>query len=110
MKTNDTGKDPLLYFPFYCHELMGIMAKYTFEEQGAFIRVLCGFITEDGKICEQSKYRLLQAQTASERKAIDFVYSHAVGIAETIMGKQKKIREKNRENGRKGGRPKKPVG
>lgn len=101
-------KDPLIHFPFYCNQYMGMLSKYTFEQQGAFLRVVCAYVTEDEQICDNdSKYRLFSAFTKSERASIDKVYKHAVSFAKEIISKQKKLRERNRENGRKGGRPKK---
>ena len=103
------SKDPLIHFPFYCHQYMGLLSKYTYEEQGAFLRVLCGYITEDGQICKESKHRIFAAFTNSEKKAVNTVYEHAISLAETIIKEQKQKREINRENGKKGGRPPNPL-
>lgn len=98
--------DPLIHFPFYCNQYMGMLAKYTYEQQGAFLRTLCAYITEDGMICDNdSKYRLLGAYTQSEKKAIDHVFDVAISLAKEITKNQKNKREINRENGKKGGRP-----
>jgi len=99
------NKDPLIHFPFYCHQYMGLLNKYTFEEQGAFIRILCSYISEDGDICEDGKYRILSAFTKTEKQAVDKVYKPAILLAQEIIEKQKSIRQKHRENGQKGGRP-----
>lgn len=102
-------KDPLIHFPMYCNQYMGKLAKYTYEQQGAFIRVLCGYIAEDGSIsCSkpESKYRLFSAFTQSEQEALNTVYSDAVSLAKEIMNTQKIKRQRRRDNGKKGGRPK----
>jgi len=104
-------KDPLIHFPFYCNQYMGMLSKYTYEQQGAFLRVLCAYITEDGAICNNdSKYRLLSAFTESERKAVDVIFNHAVSVADGIIKEQKIKRKIHRDNGKKGGRPPKPTG
>jgi len=101
-------KDPLLHFPFYCNQYLGMIAKYTYEEQGAFIRVLATIIAEDGHLSCDSKnvrYRLFSAFTESEQKAVDIVFSPANDLAKEIMQRQKTIRKKKRESGKLGGRP-----
>ncbi len=101
--------DPLIHFPFYCNQYMGMLSKYTYEEQGAFLRIMCAYITEDGNICNNdTKYRLFGAYISSEKKAIDTVFDHAISLAKEIINSQKKKREINRENGKKGGRPPNP--
>ncbi len=105
------NRDPLIHFPFYCNQYMGLLSKYTYEQQGAFLRVVCAFITEDGSICNNdSKYRLLSAFTETERKSVDYVFDHAVSVAKTITIEQKMKRKIHRDNGKMGGRPPKPVG
>jgi len=104
-------KDPLIHFPFYCNQYMGMMAKYTYEEQGAFIRVLATYIAEDGQVScssQDSRYRLFSAFTPGEQQALDNVFKCATELAKEIVGRQKFIREKRRESGRKGGRPADP--
>lgn len=101
-------KDPLIHFPFYCNQYMGMLSKYTYEEQGAFLRVVCGCITEDGVLAnDDSKYRTLSAFSESERSAVDKVFEDAFCMATEIMESQKAKRTVNRNNGKKGGRPKK---
>ena len=104
-------KDPLIHFPFYCNQYMGMLSKYNYEQQGAFLRVLCGYIVEDGNICDNdSKYRLFAAFTESERTAIDFIYKNAIKLAKNIIKEQKQKRKTHRDNGKMGGRPPKPIG
>ena len=101
-------KDPLIHFPFYCNQYLGMLAKYTYEEQGAFIRVVATCIAEDNQIecCSiNSKYRLFSAFNSQEQKALDNVFDEAISVASKIMKTQKAIREKKREAGRQGGRP-----
>lgn len=102
-------KDPLIHFPYYCNEYRGMLARYSYEEKGAFMEVVSAYIAEDGFISngsDQAKYRLFGAFTESERKALDLVFDDAIKLAKGIIEKQKKMREKRRESGKKGGRPK----
>jgi uncharacterized protein YdaU (DUF1376 family) len=101
-------KDPLLHFPFYCNQYLGMLQKYTYEQQGAFIRVLATYVSEDGFISctdKQSRYRLYSAFTESERNALDIVFKEAVDLAKEIIARQKAIRNIRREAGKQGGRP-----
>ena len=103
-------KDPLIHFPFYCNQYMGQLAKFTYEQQGAFVRVLATYISEDGQISTDNqavRYRLFSAFTESEQKSLDFVFSEAISLAKEIMKRQKDIREIKREAGKQGGRPSK---
>ena len=103
------NKDPLIHFPFYCNEYRGMLAKYSYEEKGAFVEVLSTFIAEDGaisRISEMSKYRMFGAFTESEQRALDVVFKEAISLGQDIIKKQKLLREKKRKNGAKGGRPK----
>lgn len=101
-------KDPLIHFPFYCNQYLGMLQKYTYEEQGAFIRVVATYISEDGQISctdHPARYRLYSAFTESERAALDVVFKDAVTLAKEIMSRQKGIRQIRRESGKQGGRP-----
>ncbi len=101
-------KDPLLHFPFFCDQYMGRLAKYTYEQQGAFIRALATYIAEDGQISTDNsatRYRLFSAFTESERQSLDVVFDEAVSLAREIITRQKAIREVKRNAGKQGGRP-----
>ena len=101
-------KEPLIHFPFFCENYLGKMAKYSYEEQGAFIRVVATYIKEDGQIAyrdDAHRDRLFSAFQESERQALVVVMDDAVDFAKTVMTAQKKLRKKNQENGKKGGRP-----
>ena len=100
-------KDPLVHFPFYVNQYLGILQKYSYEEQGAFLQVLSGYVSADGDIPQDDrKYRFFLAFSEGEKKALDFVYDEAVLLAREIIATQKNIRKTRRENGKKGGRPK----
>ena len=101
-------KDPLLHFPFFCDQYMGRIAKYTYEQQGAFIRALATYIAEDGHISTDNssvRYRLFSAFTESEQRSLDSVFDEAISLAKEIMQRQKTIREIRRSAGKQGGRP-----
>lgn len=100
-------KDPLIHFPFYCNQYLGMLQKYTYEQQGAFIRVLAMYIAEDGYVtCKtaQERYRFFAAYTDSEQAAVDHVFNEAVALAKEIINHQKEIRKRRRDAGRKGGK------
>jgi hypothetical protein len=52
MKTITTNKDPLIHFPFYINQYQGILSRYSLEEKGAFISLLCVYIVEDSQLPE----------------------------------------------------------
>lgn len=78
-------KFSLSYFPFYCNEYMGKFAKYTYEEQGAFINIVCSILSSHNK-CFTAEHNL----SDSEKKSTNTVMRSAVEFAENIIKTQKK--------------------
>ncbi len=92
LKFASPGKNPLCCFPFKCREYMGMLARYTYEEQGAFMRIVATYIMEDGQIdCYslEAEYRLFSAVTESEQTSMNIVFDEAVALAKTIIDTQK---------------------
>jgi len=98
-------KDPLIHFPFYINQYQGLLAKYSFEEKGAFISLLCTFLSEDGKLPEneQQLFRVCLAFLDTEKDAVLNIKDEVVRIGKEILGIQKTKRTKCREAAKLGG-------
>lgn len=105
MKQILTDKDPLIHFPFYINQYQGILSRYSLEEKGAFISLLCVFLIEDSQLPENQDqlFRMCLAFTESERKAILSVKEKVIETGLEILKYQKEKREKCRESARIGG-------
>lgn len=105
MKQILTDKDPLIHFPFYINQYQGILSRYSLEEKGAFISLLCVYLIEDSQLPENQDqlFRMCLAFTESERKAILSVKEKVIETGLEILKYQKEKREKCRESARIGG-------
>ena len=105
MKTTTTDKDPLIHFPFYINQYQGILSRYSLEEKGAFISLLCVYIIEDSQLPENQDqlFRMCLAFSESERRAILSVKEKVIETGLEILKYQKEKREKCRESARIGG-------
>jgi len=103
--TNPTNKDPLIHFPFYINQYQGILSRYSLEEKGAFISLLCVFLAEDSQLPDNQDqlFRMCLAFTEGERKAVLSVKDKVVETGLEILKYQKEKREKCRESARIGG-------
>ena len=98
-------KDPLIHFPFYINQYQGILSRYSLEEKGAFISLLCVFLIEDSQLPDNQDqlFRMCLAFTESERKAILSVKEKVIETGLEILKYQKEKREKCRESAKIGG-------
>jgi len=98
-------KDPLIHFPFYINQYQGILSRYSLEEKGAFISLLCVFLIEDSQLPDNQDqlFRMCLAFTESEREAILSVKEKVIETGLEILKYQKEKREKCRESARIGG-------
>ena len=98
-------KDPLIHFPFYINQYQGLLAKYSFEEKGAFISLLCVFLSEDGKMPEEEQqlFRMCLAFLDTEKKAIENIKDETCRIGREILKVQKDKRKKCRDSAKLGG-------
>lgn len=105
MKPITTNKDPLIHFPFYINQYQGILSRYSLEEKGAFISLLCVYIVEDSQLPENQDqlFRMCLAFSESERQAILSVKEKVIETGLEILKYQKDKREKCRESARIGG-------
>lgn len=105
MKQNTTNKDPLIHFPFYINQYQGILSRYSLEEKGAFISLLCVYIVEDAQFPENQDqlFRMCLAFSESEKQAILSVKDKVIETGLEILKYQKEKREKCRESARIGG-------
>jgi uncharacterized protein YdaU (DUF1376 family) len=103
MKTTTTDKDPLIHFPFYINQYQGLLAGYSFLEKGAFIALLCVYLSEDGKIpADLNKlFRMAGAFNQDEQTALSLVKDEVIRLGLEILKKQRKVREKNRQKASK---------
>jgi len=103
MKTTTTDKDPLIHFPFYINQYQGLLAGYSFLEKGAFIALLCVYLSEDGKIpADAAKlFRMAGAFSEEEQSALSTIKDEVIRIGAEIIKSQKKIREKSRDKASK---------
>jgi uncharacterized protein YdaU (DUF1376 family) len=103
MKPTTTNKDPLIHFPFYINQYQGLLAGYSFLEKGAFIALLCVYLSEDGQIPEESSklFRMSGAFGEDEQLALSSVKDEVLRVGLEIIKSQKKIREKSREKASK---------
>lgn len=85
--TNQTNKDPLIHFPFYINQYQGILSRYSFEEKGAFISLLCVFLAEDTQLPDNQEqlFRMCLAFTEGERKAVLSVKDKVIETALEIL-------------------------
>lgn len=103
--TTTTNKDPLIHFPFYINQYQGILSRYSLEEKGAFISLLCVYIVEDSQLPENQDqlFRMCLAFSESEKQAILSVKDKVSETGLEILKYQKEKREKCRESARIGG-------
>ena len=104
-KMKESTKDPLIHFPFYINQYQGLLSGYSFSEKGAFISLLCVYLSEDGIIPEDKSrlFRMAGAFEEEEKKALDSVFSEVVRIGSEILETQRGKRKKCREAARIGG-------
>lgn len=97
--TNSTNKDPLIHFPFYINQYQGLLAGYTFLEKGAFVALLCVYLSEDGQIPKDvdKLYRMTGAFNQEEQTALLSIKDEVIRVGSEILKNQKKVREKSRE-------------
>ena len=105
MKQILTDKDPLIHFPFYINQYQGILSRYSLEEKGAFISLLCVFLIEDSQLPENQDqlFRICLAFSDGEKKAVLAVKEKVIETGQEILKYQKEKREKCRESARIGG-------
>ena len=103
MKPTTTNKDPLIHFPFYINQYQGLLAGYSFLEKGAFIALLCVYLSEDGQIPQEPAklFRKAGAFGEDEQLALSSVKDEVLRVGLEIIKSQKKIREKSREKASK---------
>lgn len=104
--TNQTnGKDPLIHFPFYLNQYQGILSRYSLQEKGAFISLLCVFLLEDENLPENFDQlcRMCLAFSEDEKSAIREVKNHVVEIGKEILKNQRIKRQKCRQAASLGG-------
>jgi uncharacterized protein YdaU (DUF1376 family) len=101
--TATTNKDPLIHFPFYINQYQGLLSGYSFLEKGAFIALLCVYLSEDGKIPEDLNklFRMAGAFNQDEQVALSLVKDEVIRLGLEILKKQRKVREKNRQKASK---------
>jgi len=105
MTNQTTVKDPLIHFPFYINQYQGLLSKFSFEEKGAFISLLCAFLSEDGILPENINqvFRICGAFEESEKLAISTVMEDVKRVGSEILKIQREKRKKCREAARIGG-------
>ena len=93
MTSTTTNKDPLIHFPFYINQYQGILSRYSLEEKGAFISLLCIYLIEDSELPKNQEqlFRMCLAFSESERKAILSVKEKVVEIGLEILKYQKHL-------------------
>ena len=99
-------KDPLIHFPFYINQYHGLLSRFSFEERGAFISVLCVFLSEDGELPEDEieLFRICLAFTDSEKSAVLKVLERSIALGREIIPYQKEKRQQCREAAKAGGK------
>jgi uncharacterized protein YdaU (DUF1376 family) len=102
---NTRDKDPLIHFPFYINQYQGILSRYSLEEKGAFISLLCVYLIEDSQLPENQDqlFRMCLAFSEGEKKAVLLVKDKVIETGQEILKYQKEKREKCRESARIGG-------
>jgi hypothetical protein len=82
----------LLYFPFFINQYTGLLSRYSLEQRGAFISLLCVFLQDGGQLSENEDevYRQCLAFTDSERKAIVYVKEKVLQVGKEILETQGK--------------------
>ena len=105
MTSTTTNKDPLIHFPFYINQYQGILSRYSLEEKGAFISLLCIYLIEDSELPKNQDqlFRMCLAFSESEKQAILSVKDKVIETGLEILKYQKEKREKCRESARIGG-------
>jgi uncharacterized protein YdaU (DUF1376 family)/ribosomal protein S17 len=105
MKLTTANKDPLIHFPFYINQYQGILSRYSLEEKGAFISLLCVYIVEDSQLPQNQDqlFRMCLAFSDNEKQAILSVKDKVIETGLEILKYQKEKREKCRESARIGG-------
>jgi len=107
-------KDPLIHFPFYCHQYLGRLLQFSFEERGLFITALAIVIVEDGDISNEILLRRCGFKNQSSENNLQdnlaYLLQEVKFLAGEIIAEQKQKREVKRINGSKGGRRPKPIG
>ena len=88
-------KDPLIHFPFYINQYYGILSRLSLEERGAFISLLCIFLSEDGELPtdQEELFRVCLALTDGEKKAVLKIFERVVVLGNEINPCQKAIRQ-----------------
>lgn len=106
---------------FYKRFIGDIQAKtggLTLAEFGAYDRLLDHYYSTEQPVPAKEVYRICRAMSASERAAVDEVLSRFFVLegggwvqdkAEQQIAKAQPLIEAARSNGKKGGRPKKPI-
>ena len=105
MKHTFTDKDPLIHFPFYINQYQGILSRYSLEEKGAFISLLCVFLSEDGKFPDDQNQtlRMCLAFSDGEKRSVLSVMEKVIEVGQEILKNQRDKRQKCREAASKGG-------
>lgn len=105
MKATLAVKDPLIHFPFYINQYQGILSRYSLEEKGAFISLLCVFLSEDGNFPDDENqiFRMCLAFSEGEKKAVLSIKEKVVETGREILKSQRQKRQKCREAASKGG-------
>lgn len=100
------AKDPLIHFPFYINQYHGLLSRFSFEERGAFISVLCVFLSEDGDLPQDKTelFRICLAFTDSEKAAVLKVLERSIALGREIIPYQKAKRQQCREAAKVGGK------
>lgn len=106
--------DALMHFPVYIGDALKKFIEYpTMQERGAWLSIVVGLVQNDGLLpddeslyfkclCfgDQDKQVLKQVLSKCLSKGKDGYYSEEIN---TLINKQKALRDKRREAGRKGG-------
>jgi uncharacterized protein YdaU (DUF1376 family) len=108
----------VIYFKLYIGDYQRDTAALSLAEHGAYLLMLQHYYaTQQPLPTERALYRLLRAETKQEREAVDAVterfWQRVEGgliheRADKEMEKAENKTQANRENGKLGGRPKKP--
>ena len=108
-----------IYFPLYVDNFLGGTQDFTPAETGVYIKLLCHQFSYGSIPSETPRlFRITNSQTDEERAAVDFVIrskftdrSDGTMVNERLASELQRIdglATTSRENGKKGGRPKKP--
>lgn len=67
----NSKKDPLIYFPFYCHQYLSRLRQFSFEEQGMLITMLCIYLINNKNISDEDL--LCQSQITKSLKELHYL-------------------------------------